>query len=314
MDKEQKIKRNAKDICCLPKTAIIGASGFLGKAFLTNYRKIYPDCIGTVRSFKKYRGPNDLYFDLLKPNIRPLKLYEREHRHALIFASISKLIECERRKIHSRKINVEGTIELIRQLHREGIRPIFTSSDMVFNGCKGNYLDGEETSPINEYGRQKAEVEMRIREICADDFLIIRLSKTFSLDKGDGTLLDEMAGKLADGQSIREAFDLIFCPILISDILKTVSILQSKNITGVINVCGSEAWSRYDIAAALAKAMSIPTDKVSKVRIEDIDLGCRRPKNISMNNKLMLRETKYPVNSLAISIRDVANNWIDGKK
>lgn len=32
-----------------PKTAVIGARGFIGSHFLRMYRQMYPDCIGTQR-------------------------------------------------------------------------------------------------------------------------------------------------------------------------------------------------------------------------------------------------------------------------
>ena len=33
----------------IPKTAIIGASGMIGRAFLAQFRRYYPDCVGTTR-------------------------------------------------------------------------------------------------------------------------------------------------------------------------------------------------------------------------------------------------------------------------
>lgn len=293
----------------LPKTVIFGASGFLGNAFLCAYRKTNPDCVGTVRTSLKKNEAFIEYLDLNSPNIKSMNLLKKGHQQALIFASISKLAECEKHKKSSRKINVFGTIELIKQLNDEGIRPIFISSDIVFDGNTGDYSDDSKTSPINEYGKQKAEVEEKIKDICKDNYLIIRLSKTFSLVKWDGTLLDEMAMKLASGKCLREAYDLIFCPILITDLIKSVVRIQSKGYTGVINVCGIKAWSRYEIAVLLANRMGINNKKIKKISIDELDLGCKRPKDTTMKTDKLQKIIDFEYNSMQECIFKVARNW-----
>ena len=51
------------------KTAIIGASGFIGSHLIKKYKSKYPDCIGTSFSSDV---TNLLKFDLRNPNIKPL--------------------------------------------------------------------------------------------------------------------------------------------------------------------------------------------------------------------------------------------------
>jgi len=307
MNDKQNIPSVSRD---LPKTVIIGASGFLGNAFLSSYRTVHPDSIGTIRHSVKSDLDNHVRLDLLAPNIDKMKLYQKGHRQALIFASVSKLMECENNMVNSRQINVTGTIELIRQLREEGIRPIFASSDIVFDGEKGGYLENDPPSPLNEYGNQKAEIEFRLQEICKDDYLVIRLSKAFSLNKGDGTLIDEMASRLKHGETLREAFDLIFCPLLITDLIQSVAILQTNDTTGIVNVCGSEPWSRFDLAVSVAKNMNIDPARVAKVSLGELNLGCRRPKDISMVNIRCIAATGFSFTPIKACVRQIANNWL----
>ena len=53
--------------------------------------------------------------------------------------------------------------------------------------------DDAMTTPLNEYGRQKAEVERLLPEVCQGNCLILRLGKVYGTTPGDGSLLDEMA-------------------------------------------------------------------------------------------------------------------------
>ena len=290
----------------LPKTVIIGASGFLGSHFLKAYRHVYPDCIGTALSPK---GTNIFHLDLLNPNITSLHLSETNHKKALIFAAIPKISKCETEKELTWKVNVEGTLELIRELVAEGIKPIFFSSDYVFDGNTGNYSDNAPTNPITEYGRQKAEVEAKIGEISKGNYLVVRLSKVFSIEKGDNSLLDEMACILASGSILRAAFDQIFCPTLISDLVNAVIKLQVCKTTGIVNVCSPEAWSRYDLALEIAKAMEVNLDMICPNSLDEICPEPKRPKNTSMKIERLLQEIKYTFTPMSKCIEAVAKNW-----
>lgn len=299
----------------LPKTAIIGATGFLGRAFLAAHREIHFDCIGADVG---PCGQGIRFIDLFSPVSAPLKLAESGHKEALILAGIAGLAECDQDKERTRKVNVEGTLGLVKQLVNEGIKPVFFSSDVIFDGTTGLYDDGFIPGPVNEYARQKAEVEMRMKEICRDgNYLIVRLSKVFSLDKGGGTLFDEMAATLASGGPLRVADDQIFSPIFIRDVIDIVSILQVKNITGVININPPEAWSRYDLALTLAQYMQVSSDYIKKISLDDLQGGFKRPKNTTMKVDKMLRETGYSFKPTKYYIERIAKNWqkeVDSQK
>jgi dTDP-4-dehydrorhamnose reductase len=289
------------------KTAIIGSSGFLGQVFLSVYRKVYPDCIATTRSVSD-KSKNIFSFNLLNPNIRPLYLSKSGHKEALILAAVANIDECEKHKRATRKINVDGTLELIHQLSGEGIKPVFFSSDYVFDGGDGAYSDAAATNPIAEYGRQKAEVEAKIVAITKGNFLVVRLSKVFSLVKNDGTLLDEMAHILSSGGIVQAPYDQIFCPTLVSDIVNAVAWLQAQGAKGVVNACSPETWSRYDLAVSLAKVMGVDMSKVKKVRLEEIMVNKKRPKNTSMIPNALLRSNVAFI-SISSCIQQIANNW-----
>lgn len=291
----------------LPKTVIIGATGFIGKFFLAEHRKVHPDCIGTSGE----AGRDDvLFLDLSSPRVASLKLAGSGYRDALILAGIAKVAECEREKQRTRKVNVDGILSLVGQLVAAGIKPIFFSSDAVFDGAMGSYGEEDLPNPVNEYGRQKAEVEAGMKAICTDgNYLIIRISKIFSLGKGDGSLFDEMAATLRDERIVRAAYDQVFSPFFVLDLVRIVTILQVKGVTSVININPPEAWSRYDLALALAKRMGVSSGQVEKISLADLHEDFKRPRNTTMKTEKMLRETGYRFGPTEHYIERVAENW-----
>jgi len=290
----------------LPKTAVFGASGFIGKRFLCLCRNTHPGARGLDVSPAE---PGVEHFDLGQPDITPLQLAQTGHTHALIVAAITRIAHCEQNRELSRRVNVAGTLELIRQLAEEGITPVFTSSDNVFDGSRGSYTETDPVNPITEYGRQKAEVEGRIGGLTGNRYLIVRLCKVFSLVKGDGSLLDEMARILTTGAQVRAAYDQVFCPVLVDDVLAAVTELLAKGVTGLVNVCSVEPWSRYDVACTLAAEMGLHKDRVLRQSLDEICSHPRHPHNTSMCIDRLLRETGVSLTPLAECIKAVAENW-----
>lgn len=296
----------------IPKTAIIGASGLLGRYFLSAYRQIYPDCIGTVKDAAD-ESRNIYKLDLYKPDISKLRLAEKHHKEALILAAVTKVNIPEEEKIRARGANVDGTLELIRQLAAEGIKPVYFSSPYVFDGQAGNYTDESPLNPAIEYGKQKAIIESEIAAITRGNFLVVRISKIFSMAREDNTFLDEIARTLLSGGAYRAAFDQILCPTLVTDLVDAVSVLQEKRAAGIINVCSPEVWSRYDLAVALAESMGVEKDKIIKTSLVEIMKNAKYPKNTSMVSTAALRFNRA-FTPMSACIEKTARNWMNQNK
>jgi dTDP-4-dehydrorhamnose reductase len=294
------------------KTFIIGANSFIGSYFLAAYRLFYPDCMGSsIRDDSQL-----LRIDLLNPDIRPLKLKSKGYNNALICAGITGVNKCEIDSKLSWKINVEGTLKIIEQLCDENIRPIYLSSDYVFDGHTGNYSEDSPVNPINLYGTYKATVEKAIPQICGSNYIILRLSKIFSTDINTKSFLSEMIADIITGKTINAAFDQIFCPTLISDLQRTIFEIQNKNLSGLFNVCSTQSISRYTLAKRIAQILNVNSDNINRISIDDLSEKFNRPHNTSMicNRLNGLNNSRFTPIDDCISV--FSQNWsnCNGKK
>ena len=295
----------------LPKLVIIGSSSYIARNVIEYYAKASysSKLVITSRDLKKCDNNKCFFLDLSCPEIKNLQLLKKGFGHAIIFSAISNIAECENNKEFSKNINVNKTLELANQLSSEGVIPIFLSSDVIFGDNIGNYTENSRPSPINEYGRQKLEIEKQINDVTNGNYLLLRLSKVFSLEKGDGTLLDEMAAKLVNGIFLKEACDQIFCPILVDDLVRIIIRLISAGTTGIINVCGEKALSRYEMATLLAKFLNVDKNVIQRVAIDDLNLGAPRSKNTSMCIDKLQKIINFDFTPLDDCIDTVANSW-----
>jgi dTDP-4-dehydrorhamnose reductase len=277
----------------VPETLIIGADGLVGRHLLAAYRKVHPHTLGTTRR-RRPDGQTQsglAYLDLANPDLNALPLKSGNYLAAIIAAAASKVAQCAGDPESTRQVNVTGTMRLIEQLWDRGILPIFLSSDYVFDGTSlTGCADDEPLCPSTEYGRQKAEVEQAL-SASGKPYLVCRLSKTYGLDKGDGTLLDEIAARLMAGQVFSAAYDQRFCPTFAGDLPAAIMELQAREPTGMVNLCAAQSWSRWEIAQAVARHLGAPERLIQRISLDDLPGNLVRPKNTSLIPRRLQRET-----------------------
>lgn len=258
------------------KPLVIGAKGFVGRHFYRYFRTLFPDLIGTHHS-----QADDLHIlDLENP---AFDFSLSGYRYALITGGIANLRICEENPEKSYRCNVEGPIKLGKELLKRKIIPVFFSTDYVFDGTEEIYKADTPTSPLNEYGRQKAELENQALEL---ESIVIRLSKVYGVEKGDGTLFDEMASRLQQKRPIRAARDQVFAPISIEDVVKGVSFLMHLQVRGIINVASRVCASRLQMAEKVAQKLDVEKCLVEEIELTELNDSFQRPKRINLQSTI----------------------------
>lgn len=287
------------------KTAVIGASGYIGKHLLKKYRETYVDCIGTGFS---HINNGLVSFDLRNPNVTSLKLKDTGHDAVVIASAIPNIAKCESFPQESYELNVTGTLKLVEQLDKLSIKTFFLSSDYVFNGDTGQYSDQAETNPNTEYGRQKAEVEKRIPDL-TDNYAILRLSKIYGTTWQDKTLLDDMAASLMRGEKITVAADQFFSPTHVDDVVAMLLYIQKEQIKGLVNLCHNNAYSRAQLAYQLAEKLPVSAALLHEVKLHSIPAMQNRPLNTSLVCSSCLQDLQPSLKSIENAIDIIALNW-----
>lgn len=265
-----------------PRTAIVGCEGTLGRALASAHLRLDP------RTVLVGRRSTEWVLDLadfansasaLEPGLAST-LRERGVAQAILSAGVTRIAVCEDDPAATRRVNVEGALRLAEALSRLGLTVLWFSSDYVFDGAAPAYADEASPSPLNEYGRQKAEVERRLPEVCQGNCLILRLGKVYGTTPGDGTLLDEMCALLLAGREVRAARDQIFTQVHLDDMVAATLAMQAQGARGLCNLCAPGARSRLDIALLVARTLGAPEGLVRGISLDDLGERFRRPKRV----------------------------------
>ena len=196
------------------------------------------------------------FIDLSDPHtFRQITGYES----AVLCASVTDMATCENTPKETRVVNVSGTIELIKKLNYSKTHILFLSTNQVFDGEKPHQKPDAPQKPINEYGRQKAEVEVFIKKVLG--VCILRLTKVVHPGL---TLLRKWKLSLSHGESIFPFSDMTLSPVDIDDVVNKIDILVSQKASGIFQLSGNRDISYLEFARRFARENGYSSDLVKK--------------------------------------------------
>ena len=166
-------------------------------------------------------------------------------------AAISVVSEAQKNPALARRVNVELT-QRLAELAAE-ILFVFFSTDLVFDGRKGNYSEGDAPNPLSIYGATKVAAEEIVRR--NPRHLIIRTSINGGLSRaGNRAFNEQLRHSLQSaGQGMKLFTDEFRCPIPAVETARAVWDLAQKNCAGIYHVAGAEKLSRRQIGELLVK-------------------------------------------------------------
>lgn len=255
-------------------TGIIGASGLIGYNFYKTLKNKKEAVTGTYCSVKK---PGLVKLDLEKDGF---SLFAK-CRQVIIASAKTNIDECSRDRARAYRVNVAKTKELIQYLAERRIKPVFLSSDQVFDGKKGSYTERDRPNPVNYYGDFKLQVEEFIKNNLKD-YLILRLSKTYSLDSKEPGMFAEIFLRLKQGKKIKAAYNQIFNPTEVNCICECMYKAIHNGLNGLFHLASPVIMSRYDFAVSVADAYGLKKDLIESVDIRRLGLLEKRPLNTSL--------------------------------
>jgi dTDP-4-dehydrorhamnose reductase len=164
-------------------------------------------------------------------------------------AAMSRSPACQENPPLARLANVEATRNLAELA--AGIPFVFFSTDLVFDGQKGNYVETDAVNPISVYAETKVEAEAVVRAHPRHLILRAALNAGRSLT-GDRAFDEQMRLAWQAGRALDLFTDEFRCPIPAVVTARAVWELLAKQATGTFHLGGAERLSRYEIGVVLA--------------------------------------------------------------
>ena len=238
---------------------ITGANGLIGNYLVQAAPKFAPRW--RVRALTRNQ------FDLLDFAAVRREFQKDQPQLVIHCAAITVVSDVQKNPGLARRVNVEVT-KLLAELAAE-IQLVFFSTDLVFDGRKGNYVETDAANPLHIYGETKlAAEEIVLRN---PRHLVVRTSLNGGVSRSGNRAFNEQLRRSLQqaGQGMTLFTDEFRCPVPAVETARAVWELVQKNCAGIYHVAGAEKLSRWQIGELLVKRWPEVTAKIESGLAKD---------------------------------------------
>ena len=214
-------------------------------------------------------------------------------------AALTNVDWCEQHRRQTRQLHVEATRHLSMAAGQHGIRLAYISTDAVYGGKRDISSENDSTEPINYYAYTKLEGE-RVVQHHLPDALIARTVMYGWNCQPKQCLAEWMLANLETATPFDGYDDTRFSPILVNDLAEILLTTMEHGISGLYNMGGGEACSKYEFALRLAEVFGLNRELIRRTNMTDAAFHARRPHNTAMTMDKLYR-------TLKVSLPDVVS-------
>jgi dTDP-4-dehydrorhamnose reductase len=220
---------------------VTGANGLIGNYLVQTGPQYAPR--------RRVRALSRADFDLLDFAAVEREFVRDRPQLVIHCAAITTAAEAQKDPGLARRVNVELT-EFLAGLAAE-VSFIFFSTDLVFDGRKGDYTEADAPNPLNLYGETKLAAEAAVLK--NPRHLVIRTSINGGVSRSGNRAFNEQLRRSFQqaGPGMTLFRDEFRCPIPAVETARAVWELAGKNCAGLCHVAGAEKLSRVELGALL---------------------------------------------------------------
>jgi len=293
------------------KILITGSSGMLGRELCGVLSNGGREIVGVdiAKSKDGSLAPGAFHFADVSDRAAVKKIFEKEKPDMVIHtAAWTDVDGCENNPEKARKINVDGTANIVQAAGENSVPLIFISTDFVFDGKKRmSYTELDECGPLGVYARTKLDGEITVSGKLKD-YAIVRTSWLF----GDGgkNFVNTIISKASAEKMLKVVNDQTGSPTYTKDLAGAIKRLIETGIRGgeIYHICNSGKCSWYEFAVKI-KSLAPGMENVDIEPVSSADIGrpAQRPIFSVMDTSKFQKRTGMALRSWLEALSEYLN-------
>lgn len=289
------------------KVLITGANGLLGQHLV----KLLIDC-SAFEVVATGKGPSRLPFDSshlfsyvsldITDGVEVNSLVAAYQPSIIIHtAAITQVDECEQNPVNCWNTNVSATRFLLGAAETIGAFFIYISTDFVFDGKAGPYVESDIPGPVNYYGSSKLGAEKSVMEAKLP-WCIIRTVLVYGnmLVGNRNNMVSWVQNNLAQGKAIQVVSDQWRTPTYVEDLAKGILLAIENKAKGIYHISGEDLLTPYNMAMATADHLGLDKNLIEKVDASLFVQPAKRPAKTG----LIIEKAKIELGFSPLSFKD----------
>lgn len=223
-------------------------------------------------------------------------------------AAMTQVDDCERMPREAHQINVEATARLLLDAEAQGAFFILLSTDFVFDGEKGLYVEEDTLHPLSWYGQTKMEAEA-IVETAEVPWAIIRTCLVYGQAAAGGrqNIYSWIRSSLAAGKPIQVVDDQWRTPTWVRDLAVGIRLVLEGRAEGIWHLSGEELLTPYQMAVAIADTHLLDAGLIESVTADNFSQPGKRPVKTGFEIRKAKKDLGFAPGSFLQNLQQLAS-------
>jgi dTDP-4-dehydrorhamnose reductase len=273
---------------------VTGGSGFLGYSlckFLSGRHEVFATyCTNPVT----VPGCTFIHTDITDKQLISEAINRISPTIIIHAAAVSSPDACERNPAMASSVNVTGTQNIVHAAEKTGASLVYVSTDLVYDGEKGNYAEHDIPSPLSIYGKTKREAE-KICLSASTNVLVVRITLQYGWgNRNTRSFSDWLFGNLQSGKESPLFTDQYRSPAYVFDTAQGLEMAALYGPTHQIyHLSGPDRIDRYSFGVVFASTFGYPDILLKKSFMSDVEAFAPRPVDVSLNGQKFLHDFNF---------------------
>ncbi len=295
----------------MKRLLVTGASGLLGinLALRESERR---EVIGIINSHSLSGVPFlTKPFNLSAPGAVDRMLDEVRPAAVIHCAAMADIDACEKQPEKAALINTRVPGILAAACAVRKIRLVHLSTDAVFDGLRGNYLETDTPNPLSVYARTKLYGETAVLD-AFPKAVVARVNFYGWSLTGKRSLAEFFYNNLSEGKPVNGFTDVQFCPLFVNHLADLLLQLLDSGHSGLFHVVSPVSLSKYEFGCRIAEAFGLDDKLIKPVSVMDGGLAARRSPNLTLNTDKLKEALQIVLPGVEEGIKEFAEQLEEG--
>ncbi|MBS3751430.1 MAG: SDR family oxidoreductase [Anaerolineales bacterium] len=226
-------------------------------------------------------------------------------------AGLTKIDQCERQPERAYLLNANLPKKVAEFTSQLKIKLLHISTATVFDGRDGPYSENDTPHPLSVYAKTKLEGEKAVLRQ-DPNAIIARVSLFGWSPSGERSLAEFFFNHLKQEKMVHGFTDVVFCPLFVNHLGPIFRSLMEGNFRGLYHVTSSYCLSKYEFGRLIAEKFGFDPDLIQPLSVEEGDLKAERSKDLRLNNRKLVRDTKQEPPPLSTGLDEFYTRYQQG--
>ena len=265
------------------KVLITGSNGLLGQK-LVNLLGTKPD----VEVIATSSGENRLPKNSVSNTFHSLDITDKKQVNEVMekfgpdmvvnTAAMTNVDQCESDRQGCWDLNVHAVENLVESCAKQQSFLLHLSTDFIFDGEDGPYLEDSKPNPISYYGESKLASEKVVME-SSIDWAIARTILVYGISHqmSRSNIILWVKDSLENEKQIRVVNDQWRTPTLAEDLAQGCYLIIKHRAHGIFNISGKDLLSPYQMATKTADYFNLDKGLITETDSQQFTQPAKRP-------------------------------------